>query len=192
MLDFSNRPADLVQEGYDLAIRIARELDTGLAGRRLAASRFHVVASLSYLARHGQPGAPEHLASHRCLVFGVPAPWTSWSFQRDGSTTTVQVTPRVTATSSAALLQAARAGVGISLLPSFVCGGALARGDLISLFPDFDLGTLGVYALFPHRTLLPARVRLFIDLLVERFGGDADRDPWQPISRAASPALSET
>jgi len=180
VLDFSNRRIDLVQEGYDLAVRVAREMDTGLVGRRLASLRFHVVASPSYLARHGRPGAPEDLAGHRCLVFAIPAPWTSWSFLREGGATTVKVTPRVTATSSAALLQAACAGVGISLLPSFVCGRALARAELVSLFPDFDLGALGVYALFPHRTLLPVRVRLFIDLLVERFGRDARADPWQP------------
>jgi DNA-binding transcriptional LysR family regulator len=180
VLDFSNRRIDLVQEGYDLAIRVAREMDTALAGRRLASSRFHVVASPSHVARNGRPATPEDLAGHPCLVFGFPAPWTSWSFQRDGRATTVRVTPRVTATSSAALLQAACAGVGISLLPSFVCGAALARGELVSLFPEFDLGVLGVYALFPHRTLLPVRVRLFMDLLVERFGRDADADPWLP------------
>ncbi len=180
VLDFSNRPIDLVQEGYDLAIRVAREMDTSLVGRRLASSRFHVVASPSYLARHGRPETPPDLAAHRCLVFAIPAPLTSWSFLREGRPTTVRVTPRVTATSSAALLQAACAGVGISLLPSFVCGRALARGELVSLFPGFDLGSLGIHALFPHRTLLPVRVRLFIDLLVERFGGKAEADPWRP------------
>jgi DNA-binding transcriptional LysR family regulator len=180
VLDLSNRQADLVKEGFDLAIRVAREVDTALAGRCLALSRFHVVASPDHLARHGRPTAPEELAGRGCLVFGIPAPWTSWSFRRGETTATVRVAPRVTATSSAALLQAARAGVGISLLPSFVCGAALARGELVSLFPDHDLGALRVYALFPHRTLLPARVRLFVDLLVERTGRDPDADPWGP------------
>lgn len=180
VLDFSNRQIDLVQEGYDLAIRVAREMGSGLVGRRLASSRFHVVASPSYLARNGQPATPEELANHRYLVFGIrlhgrPGPSSGRAVQRPCGWT-----PRVTATSSAALLQAACAGVGISLLPSFVCGGALTRRELVSLFPDFDLGALGVYALFPHRTLLPVRVRLFLDLLVERFGRDADGDPWQP------------
>ncbi|MBC7148535.1 MAG: hypothetical protein H5U22_04070 [Rhizobium sp.] len=90
-----------------------------------------------------------------------------------------KITPRMLSTSAEALLQAARAGVGIGLLPTFVCGEALARGELVSLFPDCECGVLGIYILYPHRTLLPARVRLFIDFLVEAIGGGADRDPWE-------------
>lgn len=178
-LDLTNRSVDIVQEGYDLAIRIARDLDTSLVGRRIALSRFHIVASPAYLAREGHPEEPAELARRHCLTFAVPQPWTTWAFRHGGEARQVKITPRMLSTSAEALLQAARAGVGIGLLPTFVCGEALARGELVSLFPDCECGVLGIYILFPHRTLLPARVRLFIDFLVEAIGGGADRDPWE-------------
>ena len=178
VLDLSNRSVDIVQEGYDLAIRIARELDTSLIGRRIALSRFRLVASPRYLERHGRPDVPGDLAHHRCVTFAVPQPWTTWTFCRDGLSEQVRIAPRVLSTSAEALLQAARVGVGIGLLPSFVCGRDLAKGELVSLFPDHELGALGIYVLFPHRDLLPARVRLFIDFLTERLGGGAETDPW--------------
>lgn len=178
VLDLANRRADIVQEGYDLAIRIARDLDTSLVGRRIALSRFHIVASPAYLEREGHPVEPAELARRQCLAFAVPQPWTTWSFTHDGRSQQVRVSPRVLSTSAEALLEAARTGVGIGLLPSFVCGTALRNGDLVSLFPDCDCGSLGIYILFPHRNLLPLRVRLFIDFLVEQLGGNAEHDPW--------------
>ncbi|PPJ47543.1 LysR family transcriptional regulator [Rhizobium sp. KAs_5_22] len=178
-LDLTNRSVDIVQEGYDLAIRIARDLDTSLVGRRIALSRFHIVASPAYLAREGHPVEPAELARRHCLTFAVPQPWTTWAIRHGGEARQVKITPRMLSTSAEALLQAARAGVGIGLLPTFVCGEALARGELVSLFPDCECGVLGIYILFPHRALLPARVRLFIDFLVEAIGGGADRDPWE-------------
>lgn len=178
-LDLTNRSVDIVQEGYDLAIRIARDLDTSLVGRCIALSRFHIVASPAYLEREGHPTEPAELARRHCLTFAVPHPWTTWSFRHGGEAQQVKITPRMLSTSAEALLQAARAGVGIGLLPTFVCGGALACGELVSLFPDCECGVLGIYILFPHRTLLPARVRLFIDFLVEAIGGGAERDPWE-------------
>lgn len=177
-LDLTNRSVDMVQEGYDVAIRIARDLDTSLVGRRIALSRFHIVASPAYLEREGHPVVPAELARRDCLTFAVPQPWTTWSFSHGGEAQNVKIRPRMLSTSAEALLHAARAGVGIGLLPTFVCGQALARGELVSLFPDCECGTLGIHILFPHRTLMPARVRLFIDFLVEAIGGGADRDPW--------------
>lgn len=179
-LDFSNRVVDIVQEGFDLAIRVATSLDTALVGRRLATSRFHVVASPGYLARHGRPAAPTALAAHACLAFTVPTPRDEWRLTKDGETVAVSIAPRLRSTSSEALRLAACGGAGISWLPSFVCGGDLRAGSLVSLFPDHDAGSLGVYALFPHRRFLPVRVRLFLDFLAERLGGDPDADPWAP------------
>lgn len=178
VLDLTNRSVDIVQEGYDLAIRVARHLDTSLVGRRIAVSRFHVVASPGYLARAGRPQRPAELAGRPCVTFAVPQPWTTWSFAHGGASEQVKITPRMLSTSAEALLQASCAGVGIGLLPTFVCGRALSRGELVSLFPDCECGVLGVYILFPHRNLLPARVRLFIDFLVESLGGGGDADPW--------------
>jgi DNA-binding transcriptional LysR family regulator len=178
VLDFSNRIVDVVQEGYDVAIRVAQSLDTALIGRRLATSRFHVVASPRYLERHGRPERPEQLADHECLTFAVPAPWGEWRFARGGESTAVKINARMLSTSSEALRLAAKAGAGVSALPTFVCGPDLRDGTLVSLFPGYDAGALGIYALFLQRRFLPNRVRMFIDHLGARIGADADADPW--------------
>lgn len=179
-LDFTNRLVDLVQEGYDVAIRIAQTLDTGLIGRRLATSRFHVVASPAYLERHGRPPTPQAVAEHACLTFGLPTLWSEWPFARDGATTKVRIESRLISTSSEALRRAACEGAGISWLPTFVCGGDLRSGALISLFPAYDIGALGIYALYPHRQFLPVRTRAFLDFLAQQIGSDPDLDPWAP------------
>ena len=90
-LDFSNRVVDIVQEGYDVAIRIARSLDTALVGRRLATSRFHVVASPRYLERHGRPATPDQLADHACLTFAMPVPWDVWEITRAGAAAKIKI-----------------------------------------------------------------------------------------------------
>lgn len=177
-LDFSNRIVNLVEEGFDLAIRVSASLDTSLIGRKLATSRFHVVASPAYLKAHGRPKAPQDLRSHRCLNFAVPTPLETWRFAKAGRAVQVNVTSRLLSTSSEALRVAANAGAGVSILPTFICGEDLLSRKLVSLFPGHDLGALGVYAIYPHRRYLPAKVRLFLDFLIERFGNDPDRDPW--------------
>lgn len=177
-LDFSNRQVDLVQEGFDLAVRVARSLDTSMIGRRIATSRFRAVASPSYIAAHGMPASPEDIVGHRCMTFGVPSPWINWQFARDGETTEIRIKPRVLSTSAEALLQSARIGVGISVLPTFVCGEDIARGTLVPLLPDHDIGSLGIFVLYPHRKLLPRRTRAFVDHLVTEIGGGPDHDPW--------------
>jgi len=179
MLDFSNRVVDIVEEGYDVAIRIAESLDTRLAGRKLATSRMHAVASPQYLRRHGRPRTPAALADRPGLCFAVPAPRDTWRFAREGRALKVAVNARLLSTSSEALRHAAGVGAGVAVLPSFVCGEDLRAGRLVSLFPDYDAGALGIYAVYPHRRLLAAKVRAFLDLLVERFGADPEADPWE-------------
>lgn len=178
VLDFSNRIVDLVQEGYDVAIRIARRLDTSLIGRRLATSRIHIVASPHYLERHGRPATPHDLADHSCLTFAMPMPWDEWHFSANGVSSKVKIKAGLLSTSSEALRLAAKAGAGISALPTFVCGQDLRDRSLVSLFPEHDSGSLGVFALFLQRRFLPARVRLFLDFLAERMSAGPDSDPW--------------
>jgi DNA-binding transcriptional LysR family regulator len=184
LLDLTNRTVDLVQEGYDVALRIAENLDTALVGRRLATSRFHIVASPDYLDRHGRPQKPEDLGTHVCLTFALPTVRDEWPFECEGLRTSVKIKPRLVSTSSEALRAAAVAGAGITWLPTFVCGDDLRRGRLQSLFPQFDTGAFGVYALFPHRRFLAARVRVLIDFLLAQFQGDPDGDPWAKAARA--------
>lgn len=183
LLDFNNRVVSMIEEGFDVAIRVARALDTGMIGRKLATSRFHVVASPHYLKRRGRPRDPQELAKHDCLCFAVPSPLSTWPFVNAGKHGNVKVTAKLLSTSSEALRLSAIAGSGVSLLPSFVCGEDLRRRRLVSLFADSDFGSLQIYAVYPHRRFLPARVRVFVDFLADHFGRDADADPWSPQRR---------
>lgn len=176
--DFSNRTVDLVQEGFDLAIRIASTLDTALVGRRLASSHFFVVASPACLDRVGRPQKPEDLARLPALSFASPAPRLDWPWRREGGRGAVRIAPQLLSTSSETLRRAAVAGAGFSWLPSFVCGRDIREGQLVPVLEDHDWGSLGLYALYPHRRFVPSRLRLFIDFVAKRLGGKAEGDPW--------------
>lgn len=178
--DFSNRMVDLVQEGFDLGIRVAASLDTALIGRRLASTRFHVVASPDFLSRHGTPDRPEMLERLPALCFSQPVPRLDWTWRGTGTAGQVRATPRLLSSSAEALRLAACAGLGVSWLPTFICGADLREGRLVSVLTDLDWGRLGIHALFPHRRYVPNRMRLFLDFLARRLGGDPDGDPWSP------------
>lgn len=178
--DFTNRAVDLVQEGFDVAVRVAPSLDTALIGRKLATTRFRVVASPGFIAGQGLPATPEALAGLPALAFSQPGPRLEWPWRRGGADGKVRVTPRLLSTSAETLRLAALSGLGVSWLPTFVCGADLAAGRLVALLPDCDWGSYGVHVLYPHRRFAPRRLRLFIDFLAERLGGDPSGDPWFP------------
>ncbi|MDO6962957.1 LysR family transcriptional regulator [Rhizobium alvei] len=177
-LEFSNRQVDLVQDGFDLALRVARTLDGSLIGRRLARSHFRVVAGPDYIERHGEPETPEDLTRHVFLAFSVPSPWVNLAFECDGNRVEIRLQPRILSTSAETLNRLALNGSGIAVLPTFVCGGDIAAGRLVTLLPNHDAGALNLHVLYPHKRFLPARTRLFVDYLVETLGSDPDRDPW--------------
>lgn len=176
-LDFSNRVVDLIEEGMDVAVRVAAKLDTALSGRQLASSRLVPVAAPSYLAQRGTPKKPEDLTSHDALVFGV-GNWAAWKYTSSRQAGTITVAPRLHSTSSEALRVAALEGAGVSLLPTFLVGDDLRAGRLQPLLTRWNFGALGIHALYPQRRYHPARLRAFIDLLVAHFGGDPRCDPF--------------
>jgi len=182
--DFTNRTVDLVQEGFDLAIRVAPSLDTALIGRKLATTRFCVVASPDFISRQGVPGTPGALSDLPALTFSQPTPRLEWPWRRADSEGKVRIAPRLVSSSAEALRLAALSGLGISWLPTFVCGRDLHQGRLVALLQDCDWGSLGVHVLYPHRRFVPNRLRLFIDFLAARLGGDPSGDPWAPDWRA--------
>lgn len=174
-LDLSNRIVDLVEEGLDLAIRVAPVVDSALRGRQLTSSRLLAVAAPSYLRRHGTPKTPEALSRHATLGFAVGA-GLSWVFSRDGARHAVDIAPRLLSTSSDAVRQAACAGSGIAMLPTFLVDDELAQGLLRPVLGDWSLGTLKIHALYAARRTHPARLRVFLDALAERFGPDPEAD----------------
>ena len=172
-LDLSNRVVDLIEEGLDVAIRVAPELDTALHGRQVTSSRLLTVAAPSYLRRHGVPRTPDALSSHPTLAFAIGA-GQHWVFARGDEQQTVKLVPRLLSTSSDALRQAACDGAGVAMLPTFLVDDEIASGRLRPVLRDWSLGTLKIYALYPARRTHPARLRVFLDALLGRFGGDPE------------------
>lgn len=170
-LHVTDRFVDIVQEGFDLAIRshVQPLPDSALVQRRLATHAFLVVASRDYLARHGAPMQPEELVSHRIIAGGASD--VTWRLESDeGEKITLDLQPVLAADEPFVLLKAAAAGIGITCLPTSICRPALEDGTLVHLLPDWTAGSVTTTILMPHRRgQLPA-VRAVVDFLQERLG----------------------
>lgn len=169
-LTLVDRTVDLIEEGIDLAIRIARELDPGLAARPLRAMRYVLVASPDYLARHPAPAAPADLNQHHCVHLGYGAFGDAWQFEREGVTTSVTVGARLTINNSAAILAAIEAGGGIGLIPDFTATQALADGRVVPVLSEWALAapyTGAVHAVYVPGRHLALKTRVLIDFLLE-------------------------
>ncbi|MCG2583085.1 LysR family transcriptional regulator [Massilia sp. TS11] len=168
-LSLSDRHVDLIEDGIDLAIRIAKQLPPGLAARPLFPVEYILVASPAYLAAHGTPRHPSELAAHAVAHLGYGAFGTDWQFERGAETVRVQVRSRLAINQSAALSAAAQAGAGIALVPRFAASAALKARALRQLLSDWSLGepyTGHVYAVYMPGPHLPLKVRALIDHLV--------------------------
>lgn len=172
-LDFNDRQVDLLAEDIDVAIRISRQLeDSSLIARRLWTSRAVLCASPAYLREHGTPATPAELAAHQGLVYGNAPDPTLWILRDDeGREHRVRVQERLRSNNGDFLCQAAIAGEGIVLSPSFIVHDALRRGELVPLLPGYAFSELHAYALYPPTRHLSQRVRAFVDFLVERYAG---------------------
>ncbi|TCJ14992.1 LysR family transcriptional regulator, partial [Parasulfuritortus cantonensis] len=167
------RRVDLIQEGFDLAIRIARLDDSSLIARRLAPVRHGVYASPAYLAAHAAPSRAGELAGHACLVYSDSSEPGLWNYVGpDGTPGSIRVPARVTASSGDFLLRAALDGLGVILLPTFYVAEALRQGALVPVLADHAWPELSVYAVYPPTRHLSGRVRGFIDFLAERLAGE--------------------
>ena len=181
-IDLSDRFVDLIEEGYDVAVRITRLADSSLIARRIADNRMIVCAAPAYWARHGRPGRPGDLAAHDCLIYSYGATRGEWAFLVDGRAIRVRVSGRLQANNGDLHLAAALDGCGVASLPEFICGPALADGCLEAVLSEFMPEPAGIHAIYPHNRHLSAKVRAFVDFLVERF-----RAPdWS--TRATAPA----
>ena len=168
-LSLSDRNVNLVEEGFDLAIRIADLADSSLAARKLAPNRRVVCASPSYLRRHGTPRTPEDLAQHNCLATDFTM---HWDYRGpDGKPGSARVSGRYACDNWEVLREWALAGMGIALKSTWDVRRHLEDGTLVSLLPGYTFATdVAIYAVYPHRRHLPAKTRAFIEFLAESFG----------------------
>ncbi len=179
MLDVSliDRVVDIVEEGFDMAIRISRAGPQSHVARRLAVSRNIVCASPSYLARHGHPESPADLAaSHRCILYTHALTPDEWPLTGpDGREEVIRVNEAMLPNNGDTARLAALDGMGIIRQPTFLIGDDLRAGRLVPLLPGFSLPDIDVLAVYPTRRHLSAKVRVMVDFLADAFKGTP---PW--------------
>jgi DNA-binding transcriptional LysR family regulator len=169
-LSLNERVVDLVDEGFDLAIRVAARIDPGLVARRITPVRAFACASPAYLKKHGTPKSPEELAQHNCLVYPHPVHQGGWHLVRKGEERRVAVSGSLRGNNGDSLVGAAVDGLGVVFEPTFLVYEALREKKLVRILPDWQSEELWVFAVYPNRKFLAPKVRSFIDFLVERFG----------------------
>ncbi|WP_035058106.1 LysR family transcriptional regulator [Andreprevotia chitinilytica] len=183
-LDFtlSDRVVDLVEEGYDLALRITSQPAGNLVARRIAPIRIAVTAAPAYLATHGTPQMPQEIAGHNCLIYSYGANSDEWRFfDQSGNAQTVKVKGTLRANNGDLLVAAARAGEGLIREPTFLVGDDLKSGTLVHVLPEFTIPELALYAIYPSRRHLSAKVRSFIDFLLGEWGEMPPWDAWMQV-----------
>ncbi len=169
-LSLSDRNVNLIEEGFDLAVRIAHLEDSSLAARRLAPNRRVVCASPAYLKRHGTPHTPRDLVSHNCLTTNDFA--MSWDYKGPGGKPgSVRVSGRYACDNREVLRDWVLAGLGVALKSTWNVHRHIEDGSLVSVCPGYTFDSdVAIYAVYPHRRFLPAKTRVFIEFLAASFG----------------------
>ncbi|WP_317201972.1 LysR family transcriptional regulator [Janthinobacterium sp.] len=167
----NDRIVDLIEDGFDVALRLTRGLpDSTLMARRLAASQVMLVAAPAYLARRGAPGTPQELLGHDCLTYTQVAKPQEWRFTGpDGAAHSVTVRGSLQANTGIALRAAAMGGLGIATTASFIVHEQLRGGELLRVLPDYAIEPRELYALYPHNRHLSPKVRVFVDFAAELY-----------------------
>ncbi|WP_394132384.1 LysR family transcriptional regulator [Shewanella maritima] len=166
-IELNDRHVDVVQGGYDLVIRATKQLDDStLVCKKISQFKGIVIASPQYLAKHGTPNSPEELKQHRCICYSNLKQPNRWSFtDKHGKTTTVEVPDYINCTSAEMELAMTIDHHGICMLPEFVIKDEIIQGKLVTLFNDYQQVQIDVFAIYPSKRFLSAKVRAFIDLM---------------------------
>ncbi|MCF3642252.1 LysR family transcriptional regulator [Rhizobium sp. TRM95111] len=161
-----DRFVDLVEEGFDVAIRITRLEDSALIARKLGDFHLTICASEDFLARTGPIGHPSDLARMPCIIDTNGKSHNNWRFvDEKGASFSVPVSGHFEVNSPIGAVRAAESGLGIAVVPEFIARSRIKSGRLVSLFEDYLPADRGIYAIYPHRRYLPAKVRTFVDFL---------------------------
>ena len=167
----SDRMVDLVEEGYDMAVRIARLPSSSLVSRKLASTRLILCASPTYLKKHAKPQHPADLADHAVLSYTLLVMGEQWEFDGPEGSVTVAVNPVLRTNSGDTCRAAALAHQGVILQPSFIVGEDLRKGTLVELMPHYRSLEFGIYAIYPSRRHVAPKVRTLIDYLASAMQG---------------------
>jgi len=182
-VEFEDRTVDLVGGGYDLAVRIGRLADSALIARRIAPVRKCVVASPAYLDARGRPERPADLSAHAILLYAHE----QWRFRVGTRWETIRVAPVLRSNNGDMLLAAARAGLGLCMLPSFIAAPAIEDGSVEVVLLDYPIEEGALHAVMPPGRATTARVRALVDFLTARFGPEPAWDPcWLAAEQAGA------
>ena len=179
-VDFDDRRVHLVEDGYDLVVRIGVLKDSGLIARRVGDCPLYICAAPRFVEDHGMPASPADIPALPAVIYSLASAATSWSCRDvNGVQITVGLRPALYANSAGMMLDACVEGVGLAVLPHFSCADALADGRLVRLLPGYEtVPDLGIYVVYPDKRFVPLKVRRFIDVIAAELA-----------SRDARPAL---
>ena len=179
-LNLTDRLVNLIDEGFDVAIRTGALPDSQLIAKRLAPDQYFILASPSYLEKHGQPKTPQELARHNCLVLGEHS---QWSLSKDDEQVSVRVSGTLTSNSAEMVHEAATSGLGIIRTSLLKSHDDIGNGRLIPVLPEYDVaGTAAIWAIFTSSRHVPPKLRVFLDFFAERF---------QSIQKINAPKLAK-
>lgn len=178
-LNLTDRVIDVVSEGFDLVLRIAKLEDSSLIARKIAPCKRVFCASPDYLNQHGVPKVPQDLAIHHCLTYSNELKPDTWVLHGPDGIESIKVNGPICADNGDILKTAAVSGIGITLLPTFIVGPELRLGRLQQVLPEYCPPEISIYAVFPSRRYLSAKVRTFVDFLSNYFG---DNPNWDQIN----------
>ncbi len=176
-IDYTDSLVNLLDQRFDLAIRISQLADSSLVAQRIMSSRHVLCAAPAYLERHGEPACPDELSQHNCLTYSYSTTNSEWTLVKEGRSHSVRFAGRLNANNGRAMVLAAVQGLGIICKPEFLVRDFLQSGALVPILTEYSLAPgneLHVYAVYPHRQYLPAKVRTFIEFLKERLAEQAE------------------
>jgi len=171
-IDFSDRQVDLVEEGYELAIRIGELQNSSYQARRLTRIRFVICASPGYLSERGTPTTMQDLANHTFLHYSLRKDSALELIDEHGNTHHIPTHSKMKANNGRFLIDMAVKGHGIVFMPTFIAYKTLARGELVPILQQYQLPMMNAYAIYPKNRFLPQRCRLLIDFLAEHLGDE--------------------
>lgn len=184
-LELNDRLVDLVDEGFDLAIRIGKLADSSLVARRIAPACLILTASAAYLERAGTPSHPAELSAHNLLIYTLSTRRDELVLTRNGETVATKIHGNLLVNNGDYIAAATLQGHGISVLPTFIIGDHIKRGDLVPVLAEWKVPPVAIHAVYAQTRSLPAKTRVLIDFLVERFGPEPD---WETLCTSAVPA----
>ncbi|SCA58219.1 Transcriptional regulator [Candidatus Terasakiella magnetica] len=168
-IQLNDRFVDIVDEGFDLAIRIGHLSDSSLIAKKIGSSRLVACASPEYWEENGKPTHPKDLLDHNCLLYTLARSAISWPYKENGKDYSVKLDGTFKANNGNVISDMAIAGAGVCVSPAFIVGSAITDGRLICALEEYEKEPVNIYAVYPHNRHLSAKVRLFVDFLKNWF-----------------------